>query len=340
MSQRIIKVLGSKGKEKDLTAQAQDNGAIRYWSSGTEKGKNYEFNILINADKVQALTDKLQTLLNKEQDWHIITYPLESIIPRQEEKTEEDDEPKNAGKLVSGVITREALYEQIRNGCKLNQDFLILVTLSTIVAAIGIVNDNLAIVIAAMVIAPLLGPNLALSFGVTLGDKTMILDALKTNAVGFGLTLLFSILIGITVPLENYAQNIEYLTRIDVGYSAIILALASGIAAVLSLTSGVSSAMVGVMVAVAMMPPAVVLGLNLGAGQWGASYGSFLLLAVNIICVNLSAKFVFSFKGIRPRTWFQRKKSRQSLRLSISLWISLLLILCVLIFLWQHRAIG
>jgi len=336
LSQRIIKILGPKSKEKDFKALAEEHDAIQYWASGTGKSGHCEFNILVNANKVQAITDKLQRLLSKEKGWHILTQSLDSIIPRQEDP-DENDAPNNARKLVSGTITREALYSTIKNGSKVSSDFIILVALSTIVAAIGIINDNIAIVIAAMVIAPLLGPNLALSFGVTLGDRDMITDALKANSVGFGLTLLLSALIGMAIPLDHYAQNIEYLTRIDVGYSAIILALASGIAAVLSLTSGVSSAMVGVMVAVAMMPPAVVLGLNFGAGQWEASYGSFLLLAVNIICVNLSAKLVFSFKGIRPRTWYQRKKSKQSLQLSFVLWVSLLVILCVLIFLWQNR---
>lgn len=339
MSQRIIKILGPKSKEKDFKALAEEHDAIRIWASGTGKNGDCEFNILVNANKVQDLTDKLQTLLSKEKDWHILTQSLDSIIPKQEEP-DENDTPKNASKLVSGTITREALYEKIKEGSKINQDFIILVALSTIAAAIGIINDNIAIVIAAMVIAPLLGPNLALSFGVTLGDKDMIADAFKANSIGFGLTLLLSILIGMAIPFEYYAGNTEYLSRIDVGYSAIILALASGIAAVLSLTSGVSSAMVGVMVAVAMMPPAVVLGLNIGAGQWGASYGAFLLLAVNIICVNLSAKLVFSVKGIRPRTWYKRKKSKQSLQLSFVLWVSLLVILCVLIFLWQNRGIG
>lgn len=331
MADKIIKILSENDKEPQLRALAEDYSAITFWDKRGSDNNNYEFNIVVPAEYVQALTDKIQTALGSEKGWHILTLKLESIIPRQDDQQDVGGN-ENAKKLVSGEITREALYETIEQGAKFHTDFIALVVLSTIVAAIGIINDNLAVVIAAMVIAPLLGPNLALSFGVTLGDRGMVAKALQTNAIGFGLTLILSISIGLLIPAHSYVDNIEYLTRIEAGFSAVIVALASGVAAVLSLTSGISSAMVGVMVAVAMMPPAVVFGLTLGSGQLEASYGAALLLGVNIICVNLAAQFVFAFKGIRPRTWYQRKKSEQSIRFSVMFWTLLLLVLMALIF--------
>jgi uncharacterized membrane protein len=136
------------------------------------------------------------------------------------------------------------------------------------------------------------------------------------------------------IPYEIFAESHEYIQRTTVGYDGVILAFASGAAAVLSLTAGISSAMVGVMVAVALMPPAVALGLALGAGAFPEAYGAGLLLAINIICVNIAAKSVFTFKGIRPRTWYQRKKSKQSLKISLGFWSILLLVLMMLIYLW------
>ena len=90
-----------------------------------------------------------------------------------------------------------------------NIDFLILTFLSTIVAVIGIITDSVAVVIAAMVIAPLLGPNLALSFGVTLGDRNLILRAVKTNCIGLGFTLVLAVLFGLFVPNSTYGDNVE-----------------------------------------------------------------------------------------------------------------------------------
>ena len=130
-------------------------------------------------------------------------------------------------------------------------------------------------------------------------------------------------------------QSKEILSRTDVGLDAIALALASGAAAVLSLTSGLPSVLVGVMVSVALMPPTATLGLMLGANHFQLASGAGLLLAVNIVCVNLAAKIVFLFKGIKPRTWLERKKARQSMTLYIILWALSLIILLAAIYLFH-----
>src|SRR5690606_8016639 len=116
----------------------------------------------------------------------------------------------------------------------------------------------------------------------------------------------------------------ELLSRTKVGYDGIALALASGAAAVLSLVAGVSSALVGVMVAVALMPPAVAIGIMLGAGNPEGALGAAVLLGVHVVCVNLAAQSVFVAKGIRLRTWWEQKASAASLRINFAMWMVLL----------------
>jgi uncharacterized hydrophobic protein (TIGR00341 family) len=178
-----------------------------------------------------------------------------------------------------------------------------------------------------MVIAPLLGPNIALAFATTLGDRDLLLKSIKTNMVGVALALSVSIVIGWFWP--PMTLNPEILARTYVGFDGVVLALASGAAAVLSLTSGVASALVGVMVAVALLPPTATLGMVLASGQYQLATGAALLLAVNIVCVNMSANLVFLFKGVRPRTWLEKRKARQSV-----VWIGLFwaIALAVLLF--------
>jgi uncharacterized hydrophobic protein (TIGR00341 family) len=154
-----------------------------------------------------------------------------------------------------------------------------------------------------MVIAPLLGPNIALAFAATLGDRDLLLKSFKTNMAGVAFALSLSIAIGWFWP--PITLNPEILARTAVGFDDVVLALASGAAAVLSLTSGIASALVGVMVAVALLPPTATLGMVLASG-------AALLLAVNIVCVNISANLVFLFKGVRPRTWLEKRNARQS----------------------------
>jgi len=79
------------------------------------------------------------------------------------------------------------------------------------------------------------------------------------------------------------------------------LALASGAAAALSITTGVSSVLVGVMVAVALLPPTVTLGICIGLEAYEQASGAALLLAANIASVNLTAQITMRLKGIKPR---------------------------------------
>jgi uncharacterized hydrophobic protein (TIGR00341 family) len=228
-------------------------------------------------------------------------------------------------------VSREELYAQIEKGAQIDGTYVLLVVLSTVVAAIGLIEDNVAVVIGAMVIAPLLGPNLALALAAALGDLDLMTNALRATLAGVALAIAVSLAIGHVWPQS--LDSGELMARTDVGYDSVALALASGAAAVLSLTTGVSSVLVGVMVAVALLPPTAAVGLLLGAGQPLLASGAALLLAVNVASVNLAAQVVFLTKGVRPRTWLEKRKARQSTRLFFAIWIVLLTILATMIYL-------
>jgi uncharacterized hydrophobic protein (TIGR00341 family) len=206
---------------------------------------------------------------------------------------------------------------------------VLLVVLSTIVAGIGLAEDNVAVIIGAMVIAPLLGPNIAFAFATSLGDKALTVEALLTDLAGLGIALLLSLIIGLIWPID--LSSPEILARTNVDLASVALALASGAAAVLSLTTGLSSALVGVMVAVALLPPTAVLGMMLGHGRWELAGGAALLLAVNVVCVLVSAKVVFLVRGVKPRTWLDTERARQSRILYLGLWVLLLAVLVAVV---------
>ena len=151
------------------------------------------------------------------------------------------------------------------------------------------------------------------------------------------MALLLSILIGFLWPL-NISSH-ELMARTDVGLDAVVLALASGAAAVISLTTGVASVLVGVMVAVALLPPAATLGLMIGAGEPSLAMGAALLLAVNIVSVNLAAKIVFWVRGIKPRSWLEKQKANQSMVTYLVIWIISLALLLFVIFIRKGQGI-
>lgn len=322
---KLIEVVADAGHLDTLVGLAEQYGALDCWYSQTVEDQRRSVRMLVSDDTRQTVLDALQSLLGTAENARIIVQPVEAVLPRPAPKADETADKGNASAKSGSGLTREELYNEIEKGARLNVNFLILVFLSTVVAAIGLLEDNVAVIVGAMVIAPLLGPNIALSFAATLGDRDLLQESLKTNLAGIALALALSFLIGWFWPVDVPGR--EILSRSTVGFDGIVLALASGAAAVLSLTSGVASALVGVMVAVALLPPTAALGMMLASGQSDMATGAGLLLAANIVCVNLSANLVFLVKGVRPRTWLEKRKARQSAVWIVLFWLIALVVL-------------
>ncbi len=325
---KLVEIIADVGHLDTLKGLAEQFDVVDCWyDEGSPQKPRCTVKMLVRNDKRQLLLDALQSQLGTSESTRIVVTPVEAVIPRPAQ-----DELVDKGNK-SSVATREELYSQIEKGAQLNGSFMVLVFLSTVVAAIGLLENNIAVIIGAMVIAPLLGPNIALAFAGVLGDRELLLQSVKTNLAGVSLTLLLSIVIGWLWPVAT--NNPEILSRTNIGFDGVVLALASGAAAVLSLTTGLASALVGVMVAVALLPPAAVLGMTLASGQFSLASGAALLLASNIVCVNLAANMVFLTKGIKPRTWLEKRKAQQSIRWSVLFWIAALVVLLIAIYLRQ-----
>ncbi|MDE2091022.1 MAG: TIGR00341 family protein [Gammaproteobacteria bacterium] len=291
-----------------------------------EDGRQH-MRLVVADDALQEVLDALQNVLGADSTARVLVLPIEVSLPKPKPKSEPEQEkerPKD-----SATATREALYESVTKSAQFDVNYVVLIILSTIVAAIGLIENNVAVVIGAMVIAPLLGPNLALSLGTALGDIPLMRKSALTLLTGILLTLFFSAILGALWPQAHPSP--ELLSRTHVGIESVALALASGAAAVLSLTTGLSSVLVGVMVAVALMPPAATLGLMLGHGRMHLAIGAGLLLVVNIVCVNLASNVVFFIKKIRPRTWLEKKKANRAMAVYVAGWLVTLIILVFVI---------
>lgn len=320
---KIIEVVADPGHLDTLLGLADQLGANDFWFSQAVEGERQSFRMLVDDENRQTMLDALQNLLGTSGNARILVLSVEAALPRP--ALQEENKKKK-----STNATREELYNQIEKNALLDPNFLVLVALSTVVAAIGLLENNVAIIVGAMVIAPLLGPNIALAFAATLGDRELMKEAFITGITGLVLALLLSVIIGWMWPVV--VLNTELMSRTDVGFDDLALALASGAAAVLSLTSGVSSALVGVMVAVALLPPAATLGMLLVSGYADLAAGAALLLAVNVASVNLAANLVFLIKGVRPRTWLEKRTAKQSAGWVALFWTLILLVLSAAVY--------
>lgn len=324
---KIIEVVADVGHADTFSGIAEQHGIDDLWFGQENEDGRISARFLVRPRQRQDVLDSLQTVLSSSTNAQILILPIETSILKKGEEVEEKEKRKNG----SANISREELFTAVEKGANLDNTYLLLVFLSSIVAAIGLIENNVAVIIGAMVIAPLLGPNLALALGASLGEKKLIIQSLKALAVGIIMAVILSVMLGLIWP--GPLNSAELLSRTEVLYSSTAIALASGAAASLSLVTGVSGVLVGVMVAVALMPPAVTIGLMISIADWDKVMGASLLLTVNIVSINLSSKLVFLFRGIQPRTWLESRKARQSQTLYISIWAGLLIVLFMLIYL-------
>lgn len=278
--------------------------------------------MLVTDNAIQSVLDDLQVIHGSHPSPVIVVLPVETSLPEPSDHVRKEED--------SATATRESLYEEIEKNTQLNLNFVILILLSTCVGTVGLIEDDVTIVIGAMVIAPLLGPNLAFGLGAALGDSELMRKAALSGTVGIILAIILSFVISVFWPSD--ISSLELTARTKVGMDSIILALASGAAAALSLTTGLSNILVGVMVAVALLPPAATIGIMLGQGNISLAIAAGLLLSVNIVCINMASKIVFFLKGIHPRTWLKKKKAKHSMVVFIFGWLLTLIVLVILIY--------
>jgi uncharacterized hydrophobic protein (TIGR00341 family) len=181
------------------------------------------------------------------------------------------------------------------------------------------------------VIAPLLGPNMALALATTLGDLPLLWRALKTSLAGIGTVMALSVALGVLLQVNPALPEVA--SRDAVALGDIAVALASGAAGALAFTTGVSATLIGVMVAVALLPPLVTFGLLLGSGQPALAIGALALFLMNLICVNLAGVTTFLVQGIRPAIWWEKDRAVKATRIAIVLWATLLAALIGLVLL-------
>lgn len=258
---------------------------------------------LIQQGDQQGILDALSAVVSSDAKARIVLLPVDATEPEPALSEAEDFRQRIS-------TPRQVLYSTIASGGKPTLSYYAYVVLATLVAAVGLLTDSVAVVIGAMVIAPLLGPLLALAFGSTLGDAGLIRRSLMSASSGIGLALALSFGAGVLFPLDVETQEIT--SRLGVGLDGLLVAIASGAAGALAASRGTPGALVGVMVAVAILPPTTVVGLMLGQGRIMDAWGALQLLGLNIAGLQLAAQAVFVANGIRPGRWWEKRGARQS----------------------------
>jgi uncharacterized hydrophobic protein (TIGR00271 family) len=186
--------------------------------------------------------------------------------------------------------------------------FAFMTLMSAGIAILGLLLSSPAVVIGAMLISPLMGPIIGLGFGLALFDFSEIRRAVLSLVVGVVLAVLFCALIVLLSPLQTVTPEIAARTRpnlFDLG-----VAIFSGLAGTYATIRGRQGAIVGVAIAVALMPPLAAMGFGLATLNLPILWGATFLFLTNLIAIGFSAAVlarIYGFAGrLSPRqTWLQ-----------------------------------
>jgi uncharacterized hydrophobic protein (TIGR00341 family) len=333
MSLRLIEIFLPVGYSNVIKDAIAELDVLDVWQE-TVEGDRAHMKMLVSTGDTEYVLDLLEKSYSHMEGFRIILLPVEASIPRPKTEEKNHDEIKNvpSGKsIVSRLIrvSREELYADIEKTVGISWVFFAMVIFSSIVASVGILRNNIVFIIGAMVIAPLLGPNVALSLATTLGDIGLSRKAIRAIGIGIVLAVVSSMAIGTIFGVNPEIHELK--TKTEVGIGDVVIALVAGSAAALSFTSELFSALIGVMVAVALLPPLVVFGMLAASGQWDLAQGALFLFLINFFCVNLAGVVTFLIQGIRPLTWWEASKAKKSTGIAILIWVLLLAALVIMI---------
>jgi uncharacterized hydrophobic protein (TIGR00341 family) len=325
MALRVLEVQVSAGSQEIAETVLNEVGASDVW---TESGGSFGRSVraVIGAERTGKALDVLHERLSGSEGFRILVTPLDAVLPRPT-ATAASDERNRPNTFAS--VSREEVYAAVQEGTRVTGTYLLMVMLATVVAAIGLVRNNTAAVIGAMVVAPLLGPNMAVALGFSLGDRKLIREALRASGTGVAVAFAMSILLGWLIGVDPSVPEVA--ARTQVALTDMLLAFAAGAAGTVAYTSGAPTYLVGVMVAVALLPPTVASGLLTGSGYLREAYGALLLVATNVAAVTLAAMVTFRVTGMRPRHWWGEERARVSARLGLVVFAVLGCVLAALV---------
>ncbi len=178
--------------------------------------------------------------------------------------------------------------------------FWVLVTCSAIIASCGLLMDSTAVVIGAMVIAPLGVPIYGLAAAVTTGVHAW--PAMRRVIGGVAL----SIAIGAIVELATFERfvvdsNPQILARVNPTLLDLLVAIATGLAGSMALVrTDISPALPGVAIAISLVPPLTTVGITLASGEPYMALGALLLFTTNMVAIVLAGLLVFASARLKP----------------------------------------
>ena len=310
---RLVQVTIPAGK-RDAVTRTLDEEEVDYVVTDETSNREYAAVVYVPlpTNGVEPILDSLREAGIDESTYTVVMDARTIVSDEFAQLSERFDEEEDSSR-----IAREELVSAAEDLIPPLPMYLVLTVVSAVIATAGLLLDSPAVVVGSMVIAPLIGPALAAAVGTVVVDDEMFAQGVKLQAVGVVLSVASAAVfawLGKTIhlipPFTDVTAIPEVQSRLYPDFLSLVVAVGAGIAGSLSLTAGVSSALVGVMIAVALIPPAATVGIGIAWGLPTVSVGSGVLVMVNLLSINLAALVVLRYMGYRPTRWFRLDEAR------------------------------
>lgn len=323
---RYLRILVTT-ERRDIVIKTLADEDIDYavTDEATSAGRAAAISFLLPMSAVEHVLERLRDIGVDETGITIIQKP-ETVISGRFSELER--------RYKKDQIGREELLARAREMAPALSTFLIMTALSAMIAATGLLQNSAAVIIGAMVIAPLMGPAMAAGAGIVTAESDLAYRGVRLQIQGIVLAVavaaVFAWFVKATalVPPGLDIRSIpEVQQRLAPDFLSTVVALCAGIAAVVSLSRGVSSVLVGAMIAVALVPPAATVGLGMAWFEPSVIMGAGVLLMVNVVSINLVALLIFWLFGFRPQERLETEKAKKATVRRLAILFAMMMVL-------------
>lgn len=237
------------------------------------------------------------------------------------------------------IESRSKVYSEIALGSEPGVSFYTMVVLSTVIAAFGLLSNSTAVVIGAMLVAPLMTPILGMTLSLTSGDRSLFGRATLAEILGIILSVGLGFIVGSIVP--DIELGPEILSRTTPTVFDIVVAIAAGLAGAYSMVDErLDAALPGVAIATSLVPPLAACGICLSQGSFDLAGSSFLLFLANFLGIQIAGGLVFAVFGISGASAGLKSSASGTGRLTAALFfkrfaLSLILLIAVSAFMTE-----
>ncbi|MBN1991424.1 MAG: TIGR00341 family protein [Anaerolineae bacterium] len=203
---------------------------------------------------------------------------------------------------------RTEVYKQVRRAARPKIDFFIMIALAAGIAALGLLVNSPAVIIGAMLVAPLMAAIIGLGLGMIQADAKLLRLSASATLRGVLLAIGMGLLLGLILPGTDLTP--EILSRGRPSLFDLGVALVSGLAGAYALCrKDMSSSLPGVAIAAALVPPLATIGIGLSLGDLKIAQGALVLFLTNLIAISAASGLIFFLVGFRPHLGRQGRQN-------------------------------